>query len=438
MGQIFSQAADERKSSTFDAPALAPEDVKRSLRQIGKYLRPYKFLMNRMEQERNLGQMIEGLTSNLERKSVEPIAVMHGRPRRALQRFVGEAGWSHEPLRDQLTWEVSEEIGIQDGTVVIDGSATPKKGIHTVGVDRQWCGAMGKTESCVIGVYGVYVGKSELSTLVAAELFLPKDWTSDLARRVAAYVPPEIEYRTQPEIAAKIVAQLAATDLPFKWVLADDEFGRKRAFRDGIAAMGKSYLLDVPKDTVVRRCKSSGQISNNKIRADRLVARAPNSDWSTFHVRDGEKQPIDVRAIAIPVATHRDDGSSVRETLLAIETLDGSEHWYCLARSGQDVGLFELVRRAGMRHRVEEVFQQAKGEVGLDHFEVRAWHGWYHHMTLCQMAHWFLVREKRRLGKKRNAAHAQPDPNGDRPALRAHAYAEGIDSDRQLPCPAQP
>ena len=437
MNPIVAQPDEGGKDSKFSRHVVTPQDIKMSLAHIRKYLKPYNNLMNRVEQERNLALMIEGLTSNLERKSVEPVAVMHGLPRRALQRFVGEAGWSHAPLRDQLIAEVTSEIGIDDGTLILDGSATPKKGTNTVGVARQWCGRLGKTDNCVVGVYAAYVGRSDLAALVGAELYLPKVWADDLGRRESAYVPPMIEYRTQPEIAAELVSTLSAKDLPFSWVLGDDEFGRKRELRDEIFAMGKNYILDVPKNSVVRRRLKSGRLADKKWSAEKLVSRAPESKWTALHVRDGEKQSLDVRVITFPVATPRDGAPWAPETLVVIETLDRSERWYCLTRCPDDTPLFELVRRAGMRHRVEQVFQEAKGEVGLDHFEVRAWHGWYHHMTLCQIAHWFLVREKRRLGKKRGSPHHQPDPPGDRSAPRAAFESIRIGPSHQLPLSAQ-
>ena len=410
------------------------DDIVAAMRKIRDYAKPYQALLVRSEQGEHLVRMIEGLTSNLERKSVEPVAVMLGLPRRGLQRFVGESAWDHEPLRDQLLAEVSKEIGVDDGTVIIDGSGTPKKGTNTVGVARQWCGRLGKTDNCVIGVYAAYVGKSELATLVGAELFLPAKWAEDPERREATYVPEEITYRTQPEIARQLVEMLAKKRLPFQWVLADDEFGRTRAFRDSIAALGKSYVVDVPENTVVRRVRKSGVVRKKSWEAKALAARVPVSDWTYFHVRDGEKRRIEVRATSLSIATHRDDNTWVPEILLVIETTDGTQRWYCLARSSKEVvPLRELVRRAGMRHRVEEVFSEAKGEVGLDHFEVRAWHGWYHHATLCQMAHWFLVREKRRMGKKRRARHHQPDPGGTRTAVLAITQSEPRSLLRELP-----
>jgi SRSO17 transposase len=369
--------------------------------KVINYLSPYQQVIGRAELRSHLLTMIAGLTSDLERKSVEPIAVINGLPRYVLQHFVGGSRWAWEPLQDRLRWEVAEEIGVPDGTMVFDGSATPKKGTATVGVARQWCGHLGKQDNCVVGVYAAYVGRDDAAALVAAELFLPREWAQNRKRRADVEIPPEVTYQSQPKIARDMLA-LLAPKLPFQWVLGDDEFGRTRAFRDDIRALSKNYIVDVPKNTMVRRVRrgTSGTLERRRWEVEKLRRQIPVADWSHFHVRNGEKGPIEVRATMLPVATERSGEPWVHETLVIIETLDGSDRWYCLAHAPPGTPLAELVHRAGLRHRIEETFQEAKGEVGLDHFETRTWQGWHHHMTLCLIAHWFLLREKRRLGKK--------------------------------------
>jgi len=404
-----------------EAVGLSAHDLRVSVQRIRDYAQPYQDLLVRREQGNHLVRMIEGLTSGLERKSVEPIAVMHGIERKLLQRFVGENGWNHDPLREHQRKEILEEIGTPNASLILDGSATPKKGHATVGVARQWCGRLGKVDSCVVGVYATYVGRDGLATIVDSQLYLPeKGWIDDPKRREEAYVPEEIEYRTQAELALEMTQHLSK-EMVFDWVLGDDEFGRSRAVRDGVFALGKNYAFDVPRDTRVRRL--SGKKS---WRADELAKTRRAGDWSWLHVRDGEKGPCEVVAFALPVMTRRKKGVWVSETLLVMEHPSDGRTTYCLARSHETKDLLELVRRAGQRHRIEEVFEEAKGEVGLDHFEVRSWHGWHHHMTLCQIAHWFLVREKRRLGKKSSWHHRQHDPERNRAsAIPGHRGGDG-------------
>ena len=397
------QAVPDREANASAAIAeIDAEDLKHSMRMVRRYAEPYRRLMARREMSSHLVEMVTGLTSDLERKSVEPIATLHGLPRHVLHHFVGGSHWEWNPLMELLRTEVSREIGIDDGTLVIDGSATPKKGEATVGVGRQWCGTRGKQDNCVVGVYAAYVGRDDATALVEARLFLPREWTDDPIRRAEVSIPPETKYQTQPQIARSILHDLAGK-LPFKWVLGDDEFGRTQAFRDEARNLGLNYVLDVPRDTVVRRFRRGDHaLSRRHWQVQDLRRRVPVADWSYFRVRDGEKGPIEVRATRLDVATQREGRLWVPETLVIIETLDGADRWYCLAHATGGASLEELVRRAGLRHRIEETFGEAKGEVGLDHFETRTWQGWHHHMTLCIMSHWFLLREKRRLGKKSN------------------------------------
>jgi SRSO17 transposase len=429
-----SQRAEVRP--VFVSDAVSAEDVRASLKMVRSYVKPYQEVMVRREQGEHLETMIAGMTSGLERKSVEPIAVMHGVPRQSLQRFVGETKWRHEPLVQTLRTEVAAEIGLPEGSVVVDGSATPKKGDTTVGVARQWCGRLGKVDNCVVGVYASYVGKNDLAALVGAELYLPSEWTEDEERRANAHVPKEVEYLSQQQIAGGLIHELAG-ELPFEWVLGDDEFGRARHFRDSVAELGKGYVLDVPENTVVHRINAHGNVTAKKWTVKELTRSRPVREWSYFKVREAKKGPIEVRSLRVKVATPRKPDQWVQEELVVVETLDGSQRWYCLARPVRDVELAELVRQAGLRHKIEEVFEETKGEVGLDHFEVRSWHGWYHHMTLAQLSHWFLVREKRRLGKKSTRHHRQPNPHGHRHTPRSATHAAAGREAHQLPPDAE-
>jgi len=409
---------------------LSSTDVIHSLKHILDYAKPYQALVKRSEQAEHCGQMLTGLASNLERKSIEPIANLHAIPRRGLQRFVGENGWSHEPLVHQLRAEVAVEIGGDDAQVLLDGSAFPKKGTKTVGVKRQHCGTLGKVDNCVVGVFAAYVGRSEQAALVSGELFLPEEWCTDRDRREEAFVPKGVSYRTQPEIALDMLVELAG-EMPFGWVGGDDEFGRTQALRDEARQLGKNYVFDVPCDTQVRTVDAHGRMRDRIWRADRLLRQRKESEWTYMVVNYGEKGPIKVRALALPVVTRREHGQWVSETLLFIEDANSQELWFCLANAPEGTPLEELVKRARLRHRIEEVFEECKGEVGLDHFEVRAWHGWYHHITLCQIAHWFLVRERRRLGKKSTRAHGEHAASGDRATAGAQAELRAISTRAQ-------
>jgi len=372
--------------------------------EIERYLAPYRELLRVPQQRVHLEHVVMGLTSDLERKNSEPIALMHGLPRRTIQNFIGMAEWDWDPLRAQQRKEVGAEIGCADGTLIVDGSATPKKGKQTVGVARQWCGRLGKVDNCVEGVHAVYVGRDGQAALVESELYLPQQWIDDDVRRDKCHVPSVVQFETQNEIATNIVRRCCA-QLPVQWVSADEAFGRDSAFRADVRATGKNYVIEVPKDASVQRLTGPG--SEQSQRADKLVEKMlPHKGLKEIRVRYGEKEEIKVRGFMTAVITRGQDGLPVREHLVYLLDATNEAHFY-LAHLPPKTGLAEVARRATIRHRVEEVFAEAKGEVGMDHFECRAWHGWHHHMTLVQMAHWFLVREQRRLGKKIRGHHGQ-------------------------------
>lgn len=379
--------------------SVSRAQVEASVKHIKEYVKPYQELFSRREQGEHFNTMVQGLSSDLERKSVEPIAVYFGQERRPLQGFVGISAWEDAPLREQELKEVDEALGVDDGELIVDGSGVPKKGDATVGVARQWCGHLGKVDNCVIGVHAVYVGKDEQAVLVGSELYLPKKWLANKDNRERTHVPPEVTYRTQPEIALAIVQELAPS-LRFQWVLGDDEFGRSQAMRDGVRALERHSCFDVPCNTMIRRMRSGGTTILVEQRAEAVADALPSSRWHQLKVADGEKGPMVWRAAMQVVFTRGADGSLRRERLLVMERPDGTERRYCLCHTPENITLVQLARHALHRHLVEEVLEECKGELGMDHFEVRAYHGWHHHMTLVQIAHWFLVREQRYLGRK--------------------------------------
>jgi SRSO17 transposase len=253
-------------------------------------------------------------------------------------------------------------------------------------------------DNCQIGVYLAYSTPRGF-TLLDAELYLPEAWASDAARRAKTHVPDEVTFRTSWEIADDLLMRVGP-HVPHRWVVGDDEYGRPSAFRDRLADRGEHYLLEVPCNTQVRRPihwpGRRQKWCSVKARKERL----PLSKWTRLTVRDGEKGPIEALAFCTRVETKRRGADPREETLLVVRALRGGQTWYFLASKDAPLDVAELVRVAGHRHHIEQAFEFAKSEVGLDHYEVRSWVGWHHHMTLSMLALWFLTLERRRLGKK--------------------------------------
>jgi SRSO17 transposase len=368
------------------------------LASLAVFLDRYKPKVHRVEQEEHMEVYIEGLVSGIERKSIEPIATAHGLYRRPLQHFVGAGAWSDDRVRTEMRDHIVKEIGDPAGVLILDGSGVKKQGSDSVGVTRQYCGRLGKIENCQVGIYLAYSTPRGF-TLLDTDLYLPKDWSQDEGRREKTYVPHNVQFRTNWQIADELLLGLSP-HVPHAWIVGDDEYGRPTEFRDRLADRHERYLLEVPCNTQVRRPINWPGRARMWCSVSMRKKRHPPDRWERITIRDGEKGPIEVLAFCTRVETRRTGSPPREETLLVMQTLNGSQTWYFLAPKDAPVNATELVRVAAHRHHIEQAFQFAKGECGLAHYEVRSWVGWQHHMTLSMLALWFLTLERRRMGKK--------------------------------------
>ena len=418
---------------TVDIGQLSVRDVKYLAEHLADFMKPYLEVIGWSPREKQLTAFVAGLLGGTERKSVEPIALAQGVDRRQLQHFVGVSPWNHFPLLEWLRGEVATELGDAGGVMVVDGSAMPKQGTESVGVARQWCGRLGKVENCQLGIYLAYAGKGSCA-LVDERLYLPRAWARDLARRAKAKVPEAVIFK-KPWVLADEMLRQVGPRLPHRWIVADTEYGRSSLFRDRLAKRGDRYMLEVPSNLLVRKIAGKAGRRPEWHRITDFVKRRPISEWKRFAVRDGQKEPIEVIATVHRVHTRR-RGKPRAETLLVMEALGGTDRWFFLSNTPIRTPLDEMVKAASRRHLIEEAFENAKGEVGLDHYEVRAWRGWHHHMTASLMALWFLVREHRKLGKKSTALGGDGALHDLRAATSA-ALASRDRSTMPLPTPAQ-
>jgi len=396
---------------------LVPEELEMSLERLKQFTKPYLELFPGMKSQRHAEDFIAGLLTDLERKSVEPIAERIGQYRRPLQYFIGESPWDHGPLLDKLCAEVSKDLGESNGILVIDPSTFPKKGKDSVGVARQWCGRLGKTESCQKGIFLGYV-TNKGHTLVDERLYLPREWTKDKARKNKCGVPEQVRFKTAQKLALEIMAA-RGPEFPHRWVVADDEFGRGFSFRKGLEALGERYLLEIPSNLLVRAIQKP---ADQKIgaagrarkktpyrRVSTWTAGLKKQDWKKIHIRAGTKGPLDVWAARLRVQSRDQQRRSKKIQWLLILKTEGRnpEVRYYLSNAEEEIRLNEMVHAANARYWIEDCFERAKGKVGLDHYEVRSWRGWHHHITLCLLAIYFLVDEQRRLNRSTPALTLQ-------------------------------
>jgi SRSO17 transposase len=391
--------------------------------RLETFLEPFVKTLRTVEQKTNVTHYVSGLMSDLPSKDVESIAYLHDRDRQGLQKFIGQSEWDHRPALEELARQVASALGEPDGVLVFDPSAFPKQGTESVGVQRQWCGRLGKVENCQVGIYLGYVSRRD-HALVDMRLYLPKTWANRKQRRKKVGVPAEIRFRTRHELMLEMLDERGPM-LPHAWIAGDDELGRSSWFRQELRSRNEHYLLAVPSNTRVRDLTLpdppySGRGPRPKVpftRADRWCAGVPESAWETIEVRDGEKGPLDTQAVRklVQARTERRD-SDVAEWLVVFRERqqDGTwKHDYLLAFAPLPTPLREFARVFKAEHRIEESLKRAKGEGGLADYQVRTWEGWHHHQTLSLIATWFLTQETRR-GKNPDArADGSPIANVD-------------------------
>jgi SRSO17 transposase len=402
----------ERLEQLLDDAQVHPSVVRGLLPRLERFLEPFVARLQRQEQCEHAREYVDGLLSDLEAKNAESIAYYHDQDRLNLQKFIGPSPWDHRPLLDELVEQVGAALGEADAVLVFDPSAFAKKGTESVGVQRQWCGRLGKVENCQVGIYLGYVSRSE-HALVDMRLYLPAEWARDRKRRDKAGVPRKVRFATRHQLALDML-DADGPQLPHGWVVGDDEMGRSTRFRRALAARQERYLLAVPSNTLVRDLEATPPAYGGRgrrpvvpfVRVDRWVRELPASAWAVVDSGHGEKGPRVVEALKRRVQAKTEGRrTGPEELLVVVRELQGDgtrKHDYYLGNASAETALAELVRVQGAGHRIEECLERAKGEAGLADYEVRTWQGWHHHQTLALVATWFLTQETRR-GKKIHA-----------------------------------
>ena len=398
----------------LETTQVCPSDVEALLRRLTDFATSFAPFFYRKEQAQLSKLSLEGLTSDLHRKSVEPIALAHHRPRQGLQRFAGQGKWEDPRVREELHRQVGRDLGDPEGILVLDGSSFPKKGKHSVAVARQWCNHRGKEDNCQVGMFIAYHGRGS-SLLVDGELYLPHEWTRSRRRLSSCHVPREVRFRTKTEIALEL-HQRVAPRIPHGWTVGDDEFGRPTEFRRSLHRRGERYVLEVPANTIIRDLEAPRPPRTGRrgpqpkapyLRLDAWAKALPPKAWTRLRIREAEKGPLDLEVATTRVRPHFRHKVGTDELAVVTRSLGQEpEYKYHLSNADPRTSRGVLAQVATHQHRIEECFQVAKDDLGMDHYEVRSWIGWHHHMSMCFLGHWFLVREHRRLGEKNSGTHS--------------------------------
>src|SRR6266478_6556182 len=332
------------------------------------------------------------------------------------------------PLVRILVGQVVDQLGEPDGIIAFDPSSFPKRGTHSVGVKRQWCGHRGKVDTCQVGVFMGYVSGQE-HALLDFRLSLPEEWARDEQRREACHVPPEVRYHTRHEQCLEMLDEWGE-QVPHGWVTGDDELGRHTRFRGELRQRGERYVLGVPCTTAVRDLEGPSPAYQGRGRRPKAPWQSvtawrqalPGHVWTHLTVRDGEKGPVEIEMVRRRVQTRIERKRTGPEEWLVVTRRPLSDDRLWESRASRDAtdqdtcyrsqyyltptegcegaftepSLEELARVSKAGACIEASFKRGKGEVGMDEYQVRTWHGWHHHMALSLMAVWFLITETHR------------------------------------------
>ena len=384
------------KDSILEGCLVTPDVYEGILTRFEVFVAPFiKHLLNRTQRQKAVAYM-KGLMSDTERKNVESIAYYHGTDRQPLQKFIGQVEWNDEIILDKLTKRVTREIGTKNGILVLDPTSFPKKGTRSVGVQRQWCGRLGKVENCQVATFLAYVGTGEFA-LVDRRLYLPKEWTDDPARCRIAGVPEEhIVEKTRHEQSLEMLKG-RGKKLPHQWLAGDDEMGRIPWFRKVLRKLNEPYVFAVPSNILIGDLEGKATTDTPVfISVQQWMKSIPAERWQTIKVRQGHKGWLSVRLVTCRVLAMIEGEVGEEETLIVSKWRDETGKPRCdyyLSYNKEHTDLDEYARVIKAAYRIEECFHRGKGECGLGDYQVRNWQGWHHHVALSLLSQWFLTEE---------------------------------------------
>src|ERR1700723_632560 len=399
------------------------DEARASEARFVEYIESLAEMLGYVDRAGPLKDYCTGLLMPGERKSVEPIASVVAPLRvsaehQSLLHFVGQSTWSDESLLAKVRELVVPAMETQ-GRIeawIVDDTGFVKKGVHSVGVARQYCGRLGKTDNCQVAVT-LSIANHQASLPIAYRLYLPEEWANDAARRSKAHVPDDVKFRTKPEIALRQIRAALMAGVARGIVLTDAAYGSDGGFRAGVTEMGLIYAVAVqstisvwppgmeplpPKPWSGRGRKPSRarrDADHRPVAAKTLATTLPKEAWRDVSWREGSNQTLTSRFAAVRIRPATRDGKLTAPQPLEWLLIEGPQNRreptkYWLSTLPEATPIEVLVDTAKLRWRIERDYEELKSELGLAHFEGRGWRGFHHHATLCIAAYGFLIRER--------------------------------------------
>jgi SRSO17 transposase len=359
--------------------ATAPPEVWVAEAEIQAIATGLQSRFRRRAAHRHAVAYVRGLLSDVERKNGWQLAEQGGYPHpRTIQRVLDRSQWDAEAVRDDLRTYVMEHLGDPGGVLVVDETGFLKKGTHSWGVARQYSGTAGRIENCQIGVFLGYSSAKGRAGIDRA-LYLPREWADDAERRAAAGVPEAVTFRTKPQLALSMIERALDAGVPARWVVADEVYGSDSKCRRALEERDQAYVVAVKSNEKPSTWPPYGPPEQVAVAA--LRAELEPTAWHQLSCGEGAQgERLDDWAY-VPLRPALREGW-VHGVLFRRSLSDPDDVAYYLVYAPADTYLDEMVQAAGSRWAIEDVFKLAKGQVGLDHYEVRSWAGWYRHITL--------------------------------------------------------
>lgn len=347
------------------------------------------------------------------RKNMERMAeVVPDSDEQSMQHFITNSPWDHRAVIDQVARDCDRLLGGHaDSAFLIDESAIPKKGKKSVGVARQWCGRLGKTDNCQVGVYAS-LSRGKRVSLIDGRLYLPREWTDDRVRCRKAGVPDDVGFQTKAELAIDMVLRARENGVRFAWVGADAGYGKEPDFLCRLEDAQETFLVDVHKDQMIYledprpripekrsakgRAPTRPAAQTPSLRVDKWVAQQSETSWRRICFRDSSKGKLEADFLVQRVWFWNKREAHGRQWILLVRREIDSPNTlkYSLTNAATETSLGRLAFMQGQRFFIEHSFQDAKSNAGLDHYQVRQWQGWHHHMALVMMAMLFMLETK--------------------------------------------
>lgn len=423
----------ECRNSGGDFPipqfTMAKRDVQEFMEELRGFHEEFRDCFSRSEPRENFLRYLVGQLSELERKSIEPIALqVEGGTVRAMQRFITDVVWDAPKMLSKYHSLVNDDLGDPHGVLIFDETGFPKKGEDSAGVARQYCGNLGKVDNCQVGVFAAYASRLGYA-LVDKRLFLPSKWfeASYTEKWRKCEIPTDLEFKTKPELAAEMFQAIAQEGiLPFKYVTADTIYGNSDDFLSAIEQHpGAIYFVAVssttrcwlhPPRTVTKKYRFKNEIyhkesvpksENKAVTVENLAKSFNNYYWYRRKVSEGTKGPIEYEFTKKHVILSKNGLPERYVTLIVKRTLsENPVYSFYISNASASTRLPIFVWLSGMRWSIEQCFEETKTELGMDHYEVRKYPAWQHHILTCMLAHFFLWHLKIKMGEKSTTYYA--------------------------------